>query len=173
MITLPALGAIPWRLIGYGLAVVAVLALGWRVHAWREGYLALPAAQEALQREQTCSEGSECLKRAQAAQAQAEAVTATVVQGYEKELADIRSKPIPTRVIRVCREAGTGAVRVPADSGEPAGTAPAGMVSGTDEFDTRPLRELAKKADEISGGYRWLRNRDDALATKPMATAGK
>jgi DNA polymerase-3 subunit epsilon len=58
-----ALGKVPWRLVGYGVAALAVLALGWRIHEWRQAFLALPAAQEALLDEQECNEGSKCAER--------------------------------------------------------------------------------------------------------------
>ena len=46
----PWLSAIPWRLVGYGAAVVAVLLFGWRVHAWHQGYLAYKVAHMAQER---------------------------------------------------------------------------------------------------------------------------
>jgi hypothetical protein len=158
-----------WRkVIALAAVVICISLIGWRVSAWHTSHKALPGVQAALEAEEACGEGSKCDERQKALQAAQAAVTEQVVKGYEQELADIRSKPIPTRVIRVCRQAGTGGVRVPADPGEPAGTAPAGVVSGTDEFDTRPLRELARRADEVSSGYRWLRSRDEALSTPPV-----
>jgi hypothetical protein len=167
MIPLPALSAIPWKLVGYGVAIGALLLLGWRVHAWREGYLALPAAQEALQNEQSCGEGSECQKRAAALESQHRAATAVVVQEYTREIESLRSQPIPTRVIRVCKPAVDGGLRH-ASGASGTSEAPTGEpLQRTDEFDTRPLRELARAADEISAAYRALYGRDVALATKP------
>lgn len=63
MIPLAALKALPWRLIGYGVAVAAVLALGWRVHAWREAYKALPGVEAELAAERACEPASACEKR--------------------------------------------------------------------------------------------------------------
>ena len=69
-----------------------------------------PAAEPdaALKAEVACEPASECGKRVAALQARQAAISEQVVKGYEQELADIRSKPIPTRVIRVCRQAGAG-----------------------------------------------------------------
>jgi hypothetical protein len=50
-VTLPFLGKVPWRLIGYGLAAVAIALLVWRIAAWREGYHKLDAAEAALEAE--------------------------------------------------------------------------------------------------------------------------
>jgi hypothetical protein len=38
------------------------------------------------------------------------------------------------------------------------------MVHESDEFDTSPLRELARQADEVAAAYRSLRARDEALS---------
>lgn len=84
--------------------------MGWRVHAWREAYKALPAAQEALQAEIACGEGSECLKRALAAQAQAEAASQVILRGYEDELEALRNRPRPVQPIRLCRPRDPGGV---------------------------------------------------------------
>lgn len=44
------------KLIGYGLAVLAVLILAWRIAAWRDGYLKLGVAQKALVTEKASHE---------------------------------------------------------------------------------------------------------------------
>jgi hypothetical protein len=156
-----------WRLIAYALAAAVVIGFLLLVKHWHADSKELPLVKAELAAELICGEGSQCaLKQAEQA-ARQQAISEQVIKGYEQELADIRSTPIPTRVIRVCRETSTGSVRVPADSGESPGTSSSELVPGSDEFDTRPLRELARRADEISGGYRWLRNRDEALATPP------
>ena len=168
MIPLPALGAIPWRLVGYGLAVVAVLALGWRVHAWREAYKAYPALEAKLAAEEACEAGSKCAERVAALQAAQAAISKTVVQGYEQELADLRNRPVERRVIRVCPDPGRRDVpgAGPAPGADAAGAA-GGVVLGATEFDTAPLRDLARDADEVSARLRALQQWNAALATPP------
>jgi hypothetical protein len=161
------LNAIPWRLVGYAVAGAAVLALGWRVHAWREAYTVdLPAAQEALQREIACGEGSECLKRSISAQAQAEAASAVIVKGYEDELESLRNRPVRTRTVRLCPEATDGDVRVPPASGPADGAgAPAGELHGAAGPDIGPdLYQLARDADELAARLRALQGWNEALA---------
>ena len=156
-----------WKLAA---AIAAVCLVWWAISTvlgWRDDSRKLVKVEEALKLEVDCAKGTKCAERAAAEIIRQAAITEKTISGYEKEIADIRSRPIPTRVIRVCRSPGTGAVHLSPNPGESAGTDAAGVVSGTDEFDTRPLRELARRADEINGGYRWLRNRDDALAVKP------
>lgn len=63
----PALAALPWRALGVAALVTLVAVAGWRVTAWRAAYRALPAAQEALQREIECRDGSKCSERVIAA----------------------------------------------------------------------------------------------------------
>ena len=155
-----------WRLA----ALLAFCGLVWWVSStivgWRADSHELPGVKQALKDEQDCVEGSKCAEKVAAEQERQAKITEGTINGYEKEIADLRSRPIPTRVIRVCRE---NRVR---DAGDPQGTAGAdagGVVSGADEFDTRPLRDLALRAEEINSGYRWLRNRDIALSKAPGA----
>ena len=151
------LAAIPWRLIGYGAGVAAILLLGWRVHAWREAYNALPGVQAALEREEACADGSKCRERQKALEAAQAAKAKEVVDSYEQELSDLRGRPVPTRVIRVCRAANPGDLR---DAGTAQGTDAArpgsGDVHAADEFNTGPLRDLAREADEIAARLRAL-----------------
>ena len=156
------LAAIPWRLIGIGAAVVAVALMGWRVSVWHGSHKALKVAEKALKAERACDKGTECARRVAELEARQEQATAEAVKGYEQELADLRNRPVPRRVIRVCPAGGP--VR---DAADPGGTATApgtGLVHETDEFDTGPLRELARQADELAAAYRALRARDEALA---------
>ena len=168
MIPLPALSAIPWKLVGYGIAIGALLLLGWRIHAWREAYKALPATQEALQNEQACGEGSECQKRAAALEATHRAATAVVVQEYTREIESLRSQPIPRRVIRVCRDAGPSDVRHASTAQGTGGdaSAPAGL-DRADEYPTAPFREYARDAAALAAQCRAIIQRDVALATPP------
>ena len=48
---LPFLGKVPWKLVGIGVAVLAISILAWRIAAWRTGYLKLGEAQHALEQE--------------------------------------------------------------------------------------------------------------------------
>ena len=172
MIPLAALKALPWKAIAQFLALAVALAFVYITvqRAWwalPEARRALETTQLALQNEQSCGEGSECQKRAAALESQHRAATAVVVQEYTREIESLRNQPIPTRVIRVCKPAVDGGLRhASGASGTP--EAPTGKpLQGSDEFDTRPLRELARAADEISAAYRALYGRDVALATPP------
>lgn len=156
-----------WR-VAATLALLAVVwwAIGSVVSAFEDA-AKLPEVEKALKSEVDCAKGSQCAERLAAQALRHAAITEKTNSGYEKEIADLRNRPIPTRVIRVCRERNTGAVRVPSGTSEPAGSDASGVVYGADEFDTRPLRELALKAEDINSGYRWLRSRDDALSKPP------
>ena len=167
MIPLMLPGAIPWRLIGYGAAVAAILLLGWRVHAWREAFKAYPAAVAALKAEQGCEVGSKCSARQAALEARQAQVSKEVRDDYEKELADLRNRPVPARVIRVCRAANPGDLSgAGATAGAHGAAAPGGIVLGSDEFSTAPLRELAREADEIAARLRALQGFNRALSGK-------
>jgi hypothetical protein len=158
------LNAIPWRLVGYAVAGAAVLALGWRVSAWREAYKALPAAQEALQREIECGEGSHCLKRSLAAQAQAEAASAVILRGYEDEIEALRNRP-PAPAVRLCRPARGSAVHLPQPAGPADGTAPGGDVPLEASGDIgQRLFALADACDAEALKLRYLQDWNRALA---------
>lgn len=161
----PWLAVVPWRLVGWGAAAAAVLLLGWRIHAWREAYQALPAAQEALQNEIECGEGSNCAERVAALQARSEAVSATTVARYEDEIAKLRDRPPVRRVIRVCPPADPGDLRHADATGAADGAGPtAGELLGSVELDTAPLRDLARDADEVAARLRALQEWNRALA---------
>lgn len=163
-----ALRAVPWRLVLWAGVVAAIGLAGWRVGTWKRAYDELPAAQEALQREIECGEGSACLERSLAAQAQAGAASAVVIRGYEDEIEKLRNRPVPVRAVRLCPPAGAGDVR----HANPAGRADAGTTAGG-EFsgaagsnpDIGPaLYQLARDADEIVAQCRGLQNWNRALA---------
>ena len=163
MIPLPMLGALPWRLIGWAAVVAAVALAGWRVSAWHAAYERLGEVEAALDAEVQCGEGSACAARQAALQAAAEAKSKEVVADYEKELADLRNRPAVRRVIRVCPDSGN--VQSPGTPGRTdAGTPAEGVVHGATEFDTRPLRDLASRADELSAQCRALIRWNEALA---------
>lgn len=147
---------IPWKLVG-AVALFAMFALaGWRVSAWHSAYKELQGVQARLKNEEACGEGSKCQARQAKLQAAQDEKAKEVVDGYEKELADLRSRPPVTRVIRVCK-ADPGNVRDAAGSQGTDGSSPGtGVVQSADEFNTQPLRDLAREADEVSARLRAL-----------------
>lgn len=170
MIPLAALKALPWKAIAQVVALLVLAALIWLTldRAWAElpkARKALETAEAALKLEVECGETSKCAERVAKAKLEGEQINQESVNRYEQELADLRNRPIPTRVIRVCPPADN--LRDAASPGG-AGQRPAaeGVVLGADEFDTRPLRELAIEADELSARCRSLLERDRALAKR-------
>ena len=159
-----------WIRIGLAaVAIAALLALGWRVHAWREAYKAYPELQERLTAEESCGEGSKCSARQAALAAAAEAKSREVQADYERELADLRNRPIPVRTVRLCPEGAAGDVRR-ADSAGPAhGAGPgAAVIPGAPRPnpDIGPeLYELARDADEVAARLRALQEWNRALAS--------
>ena len=167
MFPFPALSAIPWKLIGYGVAIGALLLLGWRIHAWREGYLALPAVREALQNEQACGEGSECLKRSAALQAAHKLISEQVERDYEQKLADIANRPLPREPVRLCRPARAGDVRVPSTTAATSPSQGAELPPEIGRDIAVELYGLADDADREALKLELLWGRDVALATPP------
>lgn len=163
---IPALPfAIPWRLLSVIALAAILLLLGYRVAAWHTSYHELPEVQAQLDAELACEEGSACADRVAEQAVQQAIITADAVRKYEQELEDLRGRPIPSRVIRVCPKGAAGDVRDASGAGSAGrGPAAAGLLHGADEFDTRPLRELALEADEVSARCRTLLDRDRALA---------
>jgi hypothetical protein len=161
-----ALKAIPWRLVGYGVAVGAILLLGWRVHAWHEAYKAYPKVVAALKAEEACDIGSKCQARQAAAEARQAAINDQTVRDYEQKLAEITSRPAPAGPVRLCRPASSGNVRL----------APAAPATGAGSGSELPvevgrdiaveLYQLADDADTEALKLRELWNRDVALSTR-------
>ena len=166
MIPLLWLKLVPWRAIGAGMGVVAVMALGWRVSAWRTAYKALPAVEARLLAEEACGEGSKCDGRQQALEAAQTLVTQKVVANYEAELEALRNRPVERRIIRVCPKATDRDLRHASGPGGTSATDAGGVVLGPTEFDPSPLFDLARRADELNAAYRALRTRDEALAAQ-------
>jgi hypothetical protein len=162
VIVLPALKAIPWRLIGAVAGVAAVSFAGWRVNTWHTAYGELRATQARLEAEEECGEGSKCAARVAAAETAAAARNVEAVTQYEQEIARLNARPVERRIIRVC--APGGAVRDAPRPGEPPRPEAGGVLRTETEFDTSPLRELAREADRQVAAYRALRERDEALA---------
>ena len=160
--------ALAWRAIGAVALFALFAAMGWRVTVWHEAYRKLPGVRAALALEEACKDGSKCAEREKAWTARAAQTTKEVSDGYEKEIADLRNRPPVTRVIRVCRATGAGDVRDAQPAAGADGTRPAsGDVHEPDEFDTGPLRDLAREADEVSARLRALQHFNQALATTP------
>lgn len=156
------LGAIPWKLVGWGLLVAAIALMGWRVSTWRAAYQELPKVEAALEAERECLQGSECAARAAAIESAAEAEREKSRREYEQELAELRSRPIPKRVIRVCPDSGD-LQNAHAAGGADAGSPAEGVVHGESELDTLPIRELALKADEVTAQCRRLIKWNEAM----------
>lgn len=155
--------------LGLAIGLVAVVALmGWRVSAWKSAHEALPGVRQALEAERACSDGSECLRRVQAAVARQAVISNEVTADYERELASLRNRPAERRIIRVCRATDPGDVHDPGTAGASDGAGPgAGVVHGAAELDTRPLRDLARDADELAARLRALQQWNAALAERP------
>ena len=157
---------LPWvRIAAFAVAATAIAVVIWRLVAWHSAYDALPQVQAALEAEQVCGEGSKCAARVAALKATEAAISAGVVRDYENELQALRDRPPVTRVIRVCRQANPGDVSGTGPAGSADGTtAGTGIVSGSVEFDPRPLFELAREADELAARLRALQDWNRALA---------
>lgn len=153
---------IPWRAIGAAAVVAVVAFAGWRVSAWHQAYGELRATQARLELEESCGEGSKCRARVLAAETAMAARNVEAVTQYEQEIARLNARPLERRIIRVCAD--PGAVRDAPRPGEPARPETGGVLRAETEFDTSPLRELARQADEVAAAYRALRSRDEALA---------
>jgi len=162
VIPLPALGAIPWRLIGWVAIVAAVAFAGWRVSAWKASHEALPAVRDALEAEVECKAGSTCEARQRELQEAAQAKTIEVVNDYEAELAALRSRPV--RTVRVCPDSGDmrhARAAGPADGAGPG----SGVIPGAAGRDIGPdLYQLARDADEVAARLRALQDWNRALA---------
>lgn len=166
MIVLPALKAIPWRLIGYGMVLGAFVLLFWRINVWHTAYGELRSTQERLEAEQGCEPGSMCAARVAAAEVAQAARNQEAVAGYEKEIADLRNRPVPTRVVRLCRPANPGNVpdarAARAADGAGAGTGVVSESAGPDIG--ADLYGLAKEADEIAARLRALQDWNRSLS---------
>ena len=151
--------------IRLGAVIVAALAIAFTVvtvKKWHRDSVALQATEARLALEESCEAGSKCRARVAAAEAAQATINAEAMTQYEQEIARLNSRPVERRVIRVCAD--PGALRDAASAGEPAGAEARGVLRGSAEFDTGPLRELAREADRQVAAYRALRQRDEALA---------
>lgn len=156
--------AVPWRLIGAVAALGAVGVLGWRVAVWHAAYERVGALEDQLEAEVACTEPSECWNRQKALEAEAAIKAARVVEDYEREIDELRNRPVTVRTVRLCPDRG----RVPgagATGRTDAGTAAAG------EFPAAPgpdigvgLYALAREADEIVARCRGLQSWNRALS---------
>jgi hypothetical protein len=71
---------VPWRAIGAGAAVVALVFAGWRVQTWHESHKALPVVEAKLKAEVACEPATACQERAVALAEQARAEAAIAAQ---------------------------------------------------------------------------------------------
>jgi len=155
MIQLAALKALPWRLIGAGVAVAALVAFGWRVNEWRQGYHGKAAAE--ARTAEIAKEASEAMVLL--AERHRQALEAS--EKHQDELSTLRAArdaAPPAPVLRLCREP-----RVPAPSasggstpGPDAARASGGEFQEETRFDTRPLYDEADRADELAARLRAL-----------------
>jgi hypothetical protein len=167
MIAIPAvLKAVPWKLVGYATVAICISIIGWRISVWHEAYKALPEAKAALEAEVACKVPSKCADRVAALQARQAEVQRVSKETYDQEIADLKNRPVPIpRIIRVCKSAAAGSVPVAGAAEGSSGPETGGVLLGPSELDTGPLRRAAAEADEINAAYRFLTNRDNALAS--------
>lgn len=162
MIVLPALKAIPWRLIGYGMALAALVLLFWRINVWHTAYGELRSTQKRLEAEEACADGSKCRAREARLREEVEGEKAKVVEGLAAELAAVGNRP--PRVIRLCPDRAGLSVSSPTP-GSDAGTPGTGELSGPAGRDIGgAVYGLAREADEIVARCRQLQNWNRALA---------
>ena len=156
-----------WRLVAYAVAAAVAVWFLLLVRHWRnDSTVDLPKAEAALKLEVECGVGSECAARLVRLEEQQRAISAKVSQEYHDEIDALNARPITRRVIRVC--APPDNLRdAPVAGGTGTGTAPGGLVHGADEFDTRPLFDLARRADQLSAQTRAIIHRDQALSQPP------
>lgn len=171
MIVLPALKAIPWRLIGYGLALGAFVLLFWRINVWHTAYGELRSTQERLEAEQGCEPGSMCAARVAAAEVAAAAkqskIDAEVLSGYQTGLETVAAYAAahPAPSVRLCRPAGGTSLRVPpAPGGADGSPGPGDLPLQAGEDIGRQLFDLADEADREALKLRYLQNWNRALA---------
>ena len=130
-----------WIRLGVFVILAAFLAFfAFKVTSWRNDSLALDATKQEMQQ----------LRESQAASIEAS-------EGYQRELEDIRNRPVPSTPVRLCVKRPA----VPAAGSGPGAAVPSpGVVQSTDGTDTEmragrdigpALRSLARRADEVSG----------------------
>ena len=160
---IPFLTATGLRVAAVAVLATAIAVMVWRVVVWHGAYEALPGVEAELEAERVCGEGSACAARVAALEAAQQEVSKQVVSDYERELESLRNRPVERRVIRVCPD--RGQVRGASPAGPADGASPAaGVVPGADEFDTAPLRDLARDADELAARLRALQQWNAALS---------
>lgn len=87
---------VPWRLIAYGAATLAVLLLLWRIAAWyafyRTGKAELKQAHAALLAEQDCNAGTKCAARLVQLQVDGEAAVKKAREAAQEAAAAAQAK---------------------------------------------------------------------------------
>ena len=146
MIPLVALKALPWRLIGYGAAVAVLLACGWRVNQWRQGYHARAAA------EARTAEIAQQSAAAMALLAERHRQALEASSGYQKELAEIAARPPVSGPIRLCIKPNVppGGSGGSAPGGPSPTVPPGGVVPGGDGPDHQEGPDIAADLDAFA-----------------------
>ena len=131
-----------WIKLGVFVILAAFLAFfAFKVTSWRNDSLALDATKQEMQQ----------LRDSQAASIEAS-------EGYQRELEDIRNRPVPSTPVRLCVKRPA----VPAAGSGPGAAVPAsGVVPDGDGTDYQEgpdiagdLRALARRADEVTAQAR-------------------
>jgi len=178
MIPLPVLPPIPWRLVGAVALVVVVALAGWRVTAWRAGYLEAEELRDALERTEKAlasrtAEAEQCAARERVSQqawqdaaAAAESKAAqdrNTARRIENELstrladADRRGRELARRLsdaaARACPGAVPAAAPAPGVAHDPAGE-PAGA-GAVGEATAALIGACDRDAARLEGWQRW------------------
>lgn len=168
MIPLAWIKLVPWRAVGAGAAVVALVFGLWRISVWYESHHKdLPAAQEALRDEIECKAGSQCALRVAALTARQEEFNRQVATGYAEQLDEISNRPRPAVPVRLCRPARPGGLPGAKSTGTADGSAGSRDVPleiGRDI--AAELYQLADDADREALKLKWLQEWNRALAAE-------
>ena len=155
---LAALKAVPWRLVGFCIAGLLAAWLWIVVSHWHEDSLTLPKVRAQAARDVADARAAVETMKVQYKAAQAASA------GYQRDLQDIRNRPVPTGPVRLCVPARprVSAAGSPASGLGPA-TALAGVVPGPtgSDFeegpDIRPdLNALILRCEDVSSQVRGL-----------------
>ena len=185
-VLLAAIKALPWRLIGYGVAFGAFALLFWRVNVWHDAFRHLEATEKALAtitaEAQQCAdrEGVAALAYAEAARAAettaaADRITATRIEHeLTTKLADAdragrdlarRLRDHQARRCRVALSAATGsAVELAGTAGEP------GDGAMVERATAEHFAACSRDAERLAGWQGWWREVSDNRAAANPST---
>jgi hypothetical protein len=143
--------------------VLALFLVGLSLAAWGHSRY---AAGEAAGRAQVQSAWDARVRAQEDEAARLKAKADETVKGYEDEIQKLRDRPVPTRVVRLCRPANPGNVpdarAARAADGAGAGTGVVSESAGPDIG--ADLYGLAKEADEIAARLRALQDWNRSLS---------